>query len=316
MVRECGRTVPALQQDHAEQQRRHLLTLLELERLTPVLEETGVPWVAFKGPVLASTVYERPDLRSYNDLDVLVDPAGLGDVLHALDRHGAQLVDRNWKLIAHDRRGEMTLLLPHGTPLDLHWSMINDARIRQQLHLDTRDILDRRVYRRVGRPEVPTLEPHDRLVHLAVHAALSGGYRLLWLADMDRALTFCADGALVQRMKETGTGLLVAAALERCNRVLGTPLPALVGGRSWRALLRQVDAVRSPVLAFTGPSGQSIVRATRGTTAASWAELGVQLGRYVRARFNPKVWDNPLFEDVDGGDRDRFLASLGGVRQE
>ncbi|MEP7054464.1 MAG: nucleotidyltransferase family protein [Actinomycetota bacterium] len=312
LQRECGRVVPELQEDHAEQRRKHLLSLIELERLTPVLEDTGVAWVAFKGPVLASTVYERPDLRSYNDLDILVDPCRLGAVLKALDGHGAQLLDRNWKRIARDRRGELTLLLPHGTPLDLHWSLINDARIRRQIRLDPQQMLGRRLYRKVGRPEVPVLEPHDRVIHLAVHAVLSGGHRLLWLADMDRALTFCDPGVLAERTRETGTGLLVAAALERCNRVLGTRVPPIDEGRLWRALLRRVDAARSPVLAFTGPSGQSIVRATRGSTAASYAELGVQCGRYFRARFNRVPVVNPLFEDVDGGERDRFLHTLDG----
>jgi hypothetical protein len=310
LQRECSRIVPDLQEDHAEQRRRHLLSLIELERLAPALEKADIPWVAFKGPVLASTVYERPDLRSYNDLDILVDPARLGDALRALGEHGAQLVDRNWKLIAHDRRGELTMLLPHGTPLDLHWSLINDARIRHQMHLDTRDMLSRRVFRKVGRPEIPTLENHDRVIHLAVHAVLSGGYRLLWLADMDRAMTLCDPAKLVERTGATGTGLLVVAALERCNRVLGTPVPPIDDGPTWRALLRRVDAVRSPVLAFTGPSGQSIVRATRHSTAASSAELAVQCGRYVRARFNRAMVTNPLFEDVDGGERDRFLRSL------
>jgi hypothetical protein len=310
LKRATGRTVPELAEDHSAQRRRHLLTLLELERLATVLDAAGVPWAAFKGPVLATLVYERPDLRFYNDLDVLVDPTGLRDVLQALDVHGVDYVDRNWRLIARDARGELTALLPHGTALDLHWSLINDARVRRQFRLGTRDLLSRRVHRKVGAREVPVLEPHDRVVHLAVHAALSGGYRLLWLADLDRALAFCDADTLLERTRQTGTTLVVAAVLERCNRVLGTPIPAFRSDRVWRELLQRVDATRSPVLSFSGPSGQTVVRATRGGTAASFAELAVQCGRYARARFSRSMSANPLFDDVDGGERERFLRSL------
>ena len=36
-------------------------------------------------------------------------------------------------------------------------------------------------------PEVLTLDPADTLLQLAVHAGLSGGAKLAWLKDIDRA---------------------------------------------------------------------------------------------------------------------------------
>src|SRR5688500_15332306 len=63
-----------LQREYIDNVARHLRTLADLAELGPVLDTAGIPWMVIKGPVLAETIYPRPDLRSYDDLDVVVQP--------------------------------------------------------------------------------------------------------------------------------------------------------------------------------------------------------------------------------------------------
>ena len=59
----------------AEQRSRFLAEIARtrsvIVELGTVLGQLGVVWVVLKGPALAYTVYPRPDLRSFVDLDVL-----------------------------------------------------------------------------------------------------------------------------------------------------------------------------------------------------------------------------------------------------
>ncbi len=82
--------------------------------------------------------------------------------------------------------------LPNGTALDLHWHVVNDARLRRRFTFRTEEMLGRAVRMAIGDSIVPALDPVDTLLHLGYHTAHSGGHRLMWLKDVERATA--ADG--------------------------------------------------------------------------------------------------------------------------
>ena len=116
-------------------------------------------------------------------------------------------------------------------------------------------------------------------MHLVSHALVSGGHRLVWYADLDRALRDPAlDLAeLQQRAKEArlGTGLVLMA--RRCVRHLGTPrslVPDVTTSRTWAFLSRPVEALSPPSGNSSRPSrGQLFYRATRQDGASSLRAL-------------------------------------------
>ena len=120
--------IAAMRERYQLQVARQLLIATDLAFVAAALGDLGVPWAAFKGPVLAERLWSRPDLRQYVDLDVLVDRGRFGAVLDALLAAGAEMVDVNWTLIAEQTRAEVSLKLPNGTPLDLHWHVVNSRR--------------------------------------------------------------------------------------------------------------------------------------------------------------------------------------------
>src|ERR1700757_3738973 len=70
-----GPVLGELRQRYEDNARNSLRFVAELNRILECLEKCGVVAVPFKGPVLAETVYGDVALRSFSDLDVLVEAA-------------------------------------------------------------------------------------------------------------------------------------------------------------------------------------------------------------------------------------------------
>ena len=254
----------------------HLRTLADLARLKPVLESMGARWAVVKGPVLAEVFYPRPDLRSYDDLDVLVDPSQFGEVVDALESLGARLLDQNWPLIRSSGRGELSLVLWHGTVLDLHWDLITERTVRAGFQVRTRDLLDRTRMVDVASIPVPTLGVGDTLLYLALHSLLAGGDRLGWFADVSAVMS--VDGALTladwRRAEVAGTALPAAIILDRVRRVIGDPhastsLANAPRTPSWGRLVALSDRMRPPEMLPRALSMRILARSTRGTSRRS-----------------------------------------------
>lgn len=312
---------------------KHLRTRLDLARIGPLLDGAAVPWVAVKGPVLSEHWFADRGRRPYGDLDLLVSGAGLSDVLDVLQGAGCRLLDTNWTLSLSQRRAELTVLLPHGTPLDLHWHLVNHPDDRANLRLDMAGMLVRRQLVSIAGQAVPTLDHADTLLHLSLHTLLSGGRRLAWYVDLAQVLRdFQAWDQLVDRSVVAQAGLLVGLALDRTRRLTGAPVPEEVidrltpHGRAWLMSVRRLDAVRpvgDPRVRFL--TGQLVVRSARGGTAGSLAavlrsvrrDLLLPLVREPRHPWlsrtpAPAEADNPLWSAADDpADRTRYLQFAG-----
>ncbi|KGM15361.1 hypothetical protein N867_09325, partial [Actinotalea fermentans ATCC 43279 = JCM 9966 = DSM 3133] len=223
--------VAALREERTAQVVAHLTTLADLRALGGLLDGADVPWVVVKGPAAAASFWPAADMRDYRDLDVVVDPGRFADVVDLLAGAGAEQLDLNWGLIRRQMRAELTFVLPRGTLLDLHWHPVNEAPVRRRFDWPVAGLLARRVPVSLGSVTVPTLDPVDAALHMAYHAVVSGGYRLLWLADVAYATAAVARAGrleeLVRRAQEARLDVVVRVALDRVERVLGSaPAPA------------------------------------------------------------------------------------------
>ncbi|HET6210271.1 MAG TPA: nucleotidyltransferase family protein, partial [Jatrophihabitans sp.] len=263
-------------------------TLAAVREFGALIDPAGIDWVVLKGPALAHSVYPRPDLRHYVDLDLLVPPAGFERTLAVLEAAGYQLVDRNWPLLARELPGELRLRSARGVLLDLHWSIFNDAGRRAAFNAPTADLLaGRRVLAPAG---FPALSATDQLVHAGVHAALSGGNRLGWLLDVHLAAARQTDWpAVVAAARRMGAGPSLALVLGRTSRLLDTALPAgvlaeLAGGRSWLAMAAVLDRLSPLQPDPARPAlARSVARSVRGTGPASARELGRHAWLWMRS---------------------------------
>jgi putative nucleotidyltransferase-like protein len=248
----AGSGADALRTDVAIAAGRHLRALADLELIAGALD---VPWLVFKGPVLAELVHDSPALRSYTDVDVLVAPAGFAAAVAALEAAGCVVFERNWSLVRAARLGSLRLHTPTGTLIDLHWHLLNDAADRAAFEVDCAAVLARRRSVRLTGLDVPAMDPVDQLVHLALHAALAGANRLVWLADLHAAAATAYWPLVLRRAAEWSAGPPLATVLHRCATVLDTPVPPLTDipgvGRSWLAVCAAADRL-SDVTRWSG----------------------------------------------------------------
>lgn len=272
---------------------RHDRLLRVLAGVAPLLDAV-VPWVVLKGPVLYAQQVADLGPRPSSDLDLLVDPAGLGDAVAALESAGWRVRERNWDLLARAPFGALHLDPPQGPPerswreavarppeLDLHWDLVHRPSVRRTLPIPVPPILARRRRVDVGGLVVPAPDPLDLAIHVAVHAVLGGGGSLGWWVDLHRALEVAGHDAdlrarvdtLRARADASGIALPVAVALDRMGRRLGpppvsgtTPEAVLgdwsgpVGGATWRRLLdvpapAAVTRTLTAATRATGPAG-------------------------------------------------------------
>lgn len=270
-----------LESAYRRQWQVQLRSLADLAQLVPVLDGLGVDWVVVKGPVLAEVVYDRSIGRSYIDLDVLVHRSTLPLVLDALEASGAWVRDRNWTMIRAGVRGELTLGLPHGSALDLHWHVFNEPRVRRAFSVSITELLARARHVSVQGIRTPTLDPTDTLIHIATHAGLAGGYRLIWFKDLQQLIAHDAPDwdAVVRRSRTFGVALVVATMLERSRSTLGADVPtevldALAPALGWRAVVGLAGRL-SPTEGSFGRqlTARTLVAATRRSGPASAVEL-------------------------------------------
>lgn len=317
----------ALQQTRRDGVGRHLRVQADLHAVGAAFDGV-LPWLVVKGPVLAQHVYARPDLRSFVDLDLLVPPGALGEALTALEDNGFTVLDRNWALLARRLSGELHLRSPHGGVIDLHWDLFNDRRTRDSFAMRTESFFDRSEEIKIdGRP-IRTLDPVDTVVHTAVHAARSGGDRLIWMKDLEQLVLRGRFSwhELAERCEEHHARLPVAAMLRRSRDTLSVPgvadddLRRVGGSRFWHRVTGAVDRL-SPVVR-AGPDGslaRITARATRADAASTVRELGkrgvARARRQTQERLPDPTWDPSHPESVlyDAGGprmREEFLRTV------
>ncbi len=234
---------------------RHLYLASQVGSLRGALDGSGVPWAVFKGPVLAMEAYGDPARRRYGDIDVLVAGRDFGKAVDALSDAGGTLIDTNWAHQLSGSRAEASILMPQGLHVDLHWHLCNERTFRADTSLPIEDMLARRRWLSLASGvEVPVLDRFDTFLSTALHAAMNGAYRLLWLKDVERLAAGSSGDEwqeLVLRCREGRVAVAVGLVLGRSRRLLRAPVPQavtedLLSGHPWSSVLRQWESAAGP----------------------------------------------------------------------
>ena len=275
-----------------------------------------------KGPVLAETVYRHPWQRLSRDIDIVVRPHEFRATIEALEAQGARLLDANWERAIDCRWGQVHLLMPHGSLIDLHWHLVNAGRVRDTVAIDMRAAWsDLRTVRVLGQ-EIRTLSVTNTLVHVAMHAALGGAWRRRWFDDI--RLTIAREridwGAAISRARQWRVRRLVGVALARAATYGDADVPevaldALLAGWPSKEHIARLDRLRSPTQASRE---SSFARVWPHVTRDRWQDVVRAIGWRIdrRARNGLRGYrygrDQPIEMMPSGGcsGRSRYLAMV------
>lgn len=270
---------------------RHLLYSAFLTRIGAGFDGAGLTWLAMKGPVVAR-LYPDPGDRAYGDLDVLVDRRHFPDAVGILEAMGFGHVIHNWALAEHMLAGQIELSTG-GVAIDAHWHLHYSRADRHSYQLDPDAMLSRARRVEVAGAAVPTFDAVDTVMALGFHAARSGGHRLMWLKDIERAVAVDEPDLdeLVERCRQARCGPPVGLILGRAQRLLGARVPDRIihdlVPASLRATERTACAIVDPVPLDDDDSlTRWFTRSVRSTARQTIAEVPWRLARaaYVRVR--------------------------------
>jgi hypothetical protein len=164
------------QRDEALRRHESILSVdLILERLlvdtSQLLSEAGIQHRALKGPVVARTAYPDPALRSFGDVDLLVEGTRFDDAVAQLERAGGHARYREPRRNFTARFGKgVCVVNTDGLEIDVHrvfvagpFGLAIDPR---DLFADAEDIV-------IGGAAVPAPNASVRFLHACYHVALT-----------------------------------------------------------------------------------------------------------------------------------------------
>jgi hypothetical protein len=190
-----------LRQRHADNQARCKRLSAELVRLMDRLASEQIPALAYKGPVLGAQLYGDVAARTYSDLDLLIGERDADAAVRALLDMGYKAGLRlHW---------EMSLDLPSGESVDLHWSLAEEIH---QFPRTTDEMLARRNNVDLAGHAVPTLCAEDTLLAVCFNGFTEDWQRCDRVADVAEILR--QGGAI------DWPGLLDLCARRGCERIV------------------------------------------------------------------------------------------------
>ncbi|MBE0487441.1 MAG: nucleotidyltransferase family protein [Halomonas sp.] len=193
-----------------------------------LLSPLEVPHAFFKGPSLAARYYDDPSLRFSRDIDLLVPPGRLVELLErALNKGYVSLMpkglttDREGLVYAAGAHHVFSLLSPEGVPIDLHQQIDVSGTI-----YTTQALLDGAEPFVMGGAEIQVMPTEELFVYICLHHTKHHWSHLHWLVDLDAiqrhpSFSLAASRQLAARLK-------LAATLEAClemHRALSDPEP-------------------------------------------------------------------------------------------
>jgi hypothetical protein len=196
----------------------------ELGRILAALE--GIPVVVLKGAALAATLYPQIGLRPMGDIDVLVAPDRLLEMVPRMQRLGYRVLSIQHHLVFYNSAYD-------GPDLETHWTFAYTNPAQHPL-------LNEWLWQTAvpfTTPHLPAsstvyqLSPTAQIVTLVGHLTIHHGLlteRLLWLYDLHLLLTDTThpvDWDALQRVVHTlGWQQALGAVLGTLQRLFGTPL--------------------------------------------------------------------------------------------
>jgi len=285
-----------------------------LSALLQAAEQERLHLIVLKGAALAETVYPRPGLRPFGDLDVLVRPSEAVRARALLESLGFVVDPVQWSALVSgdDCQANFFKDCPAGgdappapVVVELHTDLINNDLLWGGMRVAASGIWERTHTARLAGSAARVLGPEDQLLHLCLH--LAGHYLAApqSLRDIHQVCGSCApDWPLFVRLAREAraaaacfAGLLAAAAL------LGTPIPPTVldalAPRRGRhilergAVVRASDVTQADTEHLRFPLLWLLLEGRRLRLAALWRVL------FPSPRWLAAHYYHDLFDDAD-----------------
>jgi hypothetical protein len=202
---------------------------LELNHVLETITAAGIGVMLLKGAEIATTLYPRPELRHFNDIDLMVHPEDLGAAIAILERQGYRY-HQEYRFESISRRRSAFVYVKEGIDGHLVFEIhTSPHRNEMGISFDTAQIWERARSITVAGNSIFGMGLEDLLLYLCWHYRSHSFSRLIWLYDIAIAMLRCAeqlDWALVHRLAyERGLAATVYYCLRLCEQVFHVSIP-------------------------------------------------------------------------------------------
>jgi len=165
----------------------NLISLHNLAPLIQRLKEQRIPVIVLKGAALCEVIYPHLGLRSFCDVDILIQKKNVQKVSSELKKMGYSLCRTHARhhFFAFQKTN-------HSLPLEVHWDLVNRASPFQKyafkfsmekIWKDARPI-------QMGGVKTLWLSPEHQLIYLSAHMLKEGYANKKWFLDLFYLLKF------------------------------------------------------------------------------------------------------------------------------
>ena len=299
--------------------RQTLFWDMEQDRVLGGLGRAGFDPVVLKGGALRRGIFS-PVERAMGDLDILVRPSEVADVLHALDSLGyrSEYSDRaRGEFLEHHHHDRVAH--PAGFMVEVHWGL---TRPFETIRLDPERFIRRSiVLEKPGSPPIRVPQMEDTLVHTVSQSEQDSVRGLRRLIDLDRLASLPGIDWYDVRDHAEAVGLtgFLSVTLRLAQLCLGTRAPDdVVRGSGIGPGSRNAIAMMDPI-------GRLLREPNRGDAVEFhlfrlWCARPDHRDRWLRSRLAGSgdplhwVWDGDDEPHTAGQERTtglRFLVELG-----
>jgi len=195
----------------------------EMEQISELFTKNQIKSLFLKGPVVAYDLYGDISLRTSKDLDILIPEKDLDKVETLLLNSGyvkdevpTILNERKW------RKHHIEYFHPQKRiQIEIHWRLHN----RPMKEPSFNELWQRKRLTPLTNYPVYFLGEEDLFLHLVVHGARHGWFRLRWLIDIDQIIQKGIDYKKVNSlMGKLGYSHLVGQSIILCSQLLNSPI--------------------------------------------------------------------------------------------
>ena len=208
---------------------RNLFLTGELLKLLDLFTRHEICAVAYKGPILAASVYGNLALRYFGDLDIFVRKQDVAMAKDLLASEGYRLdypLNPTQEAAYMEFQGQLPFSRYEGqSPVELHSDFTPSY---YAFPLDLKGLWKRLEPKLLGGREVLTFSPEDLLLILCVHGAKHLWARLAWICDIAEIIRahWAIDWArVVDQASELRSERILFLGLFLANALLGADLP-------------------------------------------------------------------------------------------
>lgn len=210
---------------------KNLFLTGELFRLLRVFQQNAIAIAAFKGPVLAESLYGDLSLREFSDLDVMVHQADLCKAEDILIDCGyvAQFPDRDYRSTFVSYQGQYAFCHSQAgifCGVDLHWQLSSKG---VAFPVQSAEVWSKLRQVAIAGRTVLTLADDDLVLFLAAHGTKEGWRRLIWVSDFAELLRRCQGldwAEVLDRAHRSHSSRSLLLAIDLASTLLDAPAPA------------------------------------------------------------------------------------------